>query len=113
MSDRAAMILAVIFGLMVIFAILSKLKMKKAPDGLMAKAFLKLFNMFMAVGVLGFIYIFFAVERVTIFSSRIILIILGLTFLIWGGFIAKYIFIDIPKKRSNIKKRKEFQRYIP
>lgn len=113
MSDRAAIILAVLFGAFIAAAIVSKILNGKTKDGLMLKAYRKIFHLGLTIGILGFIYIFFAIEGVTLLSNRLIILLLLLTAAIWGGFIAKYIIKDVPENRKKIQEKRNFEKYIP
>ena len=113
MSDRAIAILVAAFTILTIAGIVSKISSQKIHDGLMIKAYRKLSNAFITIGVLGYIYVFFAWQGVRLFSSRLILLILAAVFAVWLWFIIKYLVFDIPKSRSQIQKKKEFEKYLP
>jgi len=113
MSDRAAIILAVLFGAFVILGLVSKILSAKSPTGLMAKTQNWLFQMFLTIGILGFVYIFFATQGVVLLAARFWLLIIFGVWVVWLAFIAKYMFIEVPKRRSEIEKTKQFKKYIP
>lgn len=113
MSGRAAIILAVIFGTFIALGILANIKKERAKSGLDAKGWKQIFYLGSTVGSLGFVYIFFAVQGVTLLAARFWLIIIGLVAVVWLGFIIKYIKLELPKKKEANKKQKEYQKYIP
>jgi len=113
MHSRAILILAAAFGLLIILGIASQLIVMKTKDGLKIKGWRRLFHLFLTVGILGLVYLFFAWQGVTLLASRFWLIILGLVVLVWFGFIAKYLFWDVPKLRRNIEEKRRFEKYIP
>lgn len=113
MSGRAAMILAVVFGTLIIIGIFSNITAKKTKDGLKIKVYKKMFHAGLTMGVLGYIYIFLAVEGIAVFSSRLILMIWALVTAVWIGFIVKYLKIDVPKNREKITAKRDFEKYLP
>ena len=113
MQPRALIILAVIFLLCIALAIISKIVAKKTNDGLKLKAYRQVFSLFLTMGILGIVYLFFAWQAVTLLASRFWLLIWVVVVAVWLGFIAKYFFLDIPKTRTKIDKKKNFNKYIP
>jgi len=113
MHNQAIIILAVAFGLLIILGIVSKVLVTKTKDGLKVKGWRRLFHLSLTIGILGFVYLFFAWQGVSLLASRFWLIILGLTALVWLGFIAKYLLWDVPKLRKGIEEKRKFEKYIP
>ena len=113
MSGRAAVILAVIFGILIIVGVFSNITSKKTKDGLKIKIYKKMFRAGLTMGILGYIYIFLAVEGIAVFSSRLMLLIWVVVTVIWIGFIVKYLKIDVPKNREKIVAKRNFEKYLP
>lgn len=113
MSGRAITILAVIFIALIIFGILSNFKKNKAKSGLVAKAWQNFFYLGFTIGILGFVYLFFASQGVTLLAARFWLLIIGIVAVVWAGFIIKYIKVDLPNKKEARDKKENFQKYIP
>ena|SRR3989344_6078711 len=113
MSVRAVVILAVIFGLFIIFGIVNKIMTGKNKSGLKALGQARLFYLFITMGILGYVYTFFAAQGVILLSSRLWLLLIFLITAVWLGFVAVYIFITVPKKQRQLKKKQEFEKYIP
>lgn len=113
MQNRAVIILAVTFGLFVIFGIISYFKKNQAKNGLWTQAWQRLFHLFLTLGILGLVYVFFAAQGVTLLAARFWLLIIFLITLVWLGFVAKYMFFDIPKKQKTLEKKQNFDKYIP
>ncbi|MFA6382604.1 MAG: hypothetical protein WCX08_05040 [Candidatus Buchananbacteria bacterium] len=113
MHARAVIILAVIFGLTVVLAGINKILLGKTKDGLRIKGLRRITHLCLTVGILGFVYLFFAWQGVALLASRIWLIIIFLTAVIWLAFIAKYLFLEVPKLRKEIDHRRDFERYLP
>lgn len=113
MSGRAALILAAVFAAFIIFGIFSNVMANKTKDGLKIKAYKKLFHAGLTMGILGYVYLFFAVEGIPIFSARFILLTWALITAVWIGFILKYLKIDVPKNREKIVAKRNFEKYLP
>ena len=113
MGNRAIIILAVIFGLLLIGGIITKLISKKTKDGLKLKGLRRLVNIFFTMGIIGFVYLLFAWQGATLLGSRFWLIIWLLCFLGWLFFVLKYLFSIVPKMRKEIDRKRDFEKYIP
>lgn len=110
---RAIIILVAIFGLLITVGIVSKVMAAKIKDGLKVKAWRRLYYLTLTIGILGFVYLFFAWQGVALLASRFWLLIIFLTAIVWLGFIAKYWFLEIPKLRREIQQKRNFEKYIP
>lgn len=103
----------IIFGAMVVFAIACKIASRKTKDGLKIKGYRKLFNLFLAMGLIGFVYLFFAWQGIVLLSSRLVLLTWLVITLIWLLFILKYLLLEVPKTRKQIQTRRQFEKYLP
>jgi small-conductance mechanosensitive channel len=113
MSARAITILAIIFGLFVIFGLINKMAGRKTKDGLKAKAFKRLWYLGITSGCLGYVYLAFAWQGVALLAARFWLLIILAVVIVWLFFIAKYLYIEAPKLRKNIDQKRDFEKYIP
>lgn len=113
MQLRAIIILAVVFGLFIIFGLVSKIIEKKTNDGLKIKAWKRFWYLGITMGALGIVYLFFAWQGVVLLASRLWLIIWLIAVVVWVVFIFKYLFLEAPKLRKNIDKKRDFDKYIP
>ncbi|MAF13752.1 MAG: hypothetical protein CMI53_02560 [Parcubacteria group bacterium] len=113
MSDRAITILLVAFTALIVVGILYKIKTKTDRDGLKVKAYIRLFHLGLTIGILGYVYVFFAWQGITLLAGRFWLIILLLIALVWLGFIGKYLLREAPKMRKSIDQKRNFEKYIP
>jgi len=113
MQLRTVMILAGFFGLFVVLGIISKVVSKKTNDGLRLKGWLRLFYLFMSMGLIGLGYLLFAWQGVTLLAARFWLIIWLITVIVWLIFIGIYMFSKVPKLRAKIEKQRKFDKYIP
>jgi hypothetical protein len=112
MQPRAIIILAVGFGILILAAMVSKV-LGRTNDGLKARGYTKLVHLFTTIGILGYVYLFFAWQGVVLLGGRFWLLILGLVFVVWLGFIIKYFITEVPTKRQEIEKRRQIEKYIP
>ena len=85
----------------------------KIKDGLKIKAWLRFHHLGLTIGIIGFVYLFFAWQKVALLAARFWLLILGVTAVVWLGFIGKYMFWEIPKLRRKIEEKRKFEKYIP
>ena len=113
MQPRAIIILAVVFGLIIIAGIISKLIENKTKDGLKIKAYRRIFNLGLTMGILGYVYLFFAWQGVTLLGARFLLLVWLLVLLFWFGFILKYLLLNVPRLRRDIDSRRSFEKYLP
>ena len=113
MQNRAVLILLITFGVFIVAGIACNVLTKSNKNYLTAKGFKKLANLFLTTGSLGLVYLFFAWQGVTLLSARFWLLILLIVAAVWLIFILKYLMIQVPKKRQEINKKREFEKYIP
>ncbi|NUM25783.1 MAG: hypothetical protein HUU49_04175 [Candidatus Buchananbacteria bacterium] len=113
MSFRAIAVLAIFFAAIILVGVAGKLIERKTKDGLKVKAYRRIFNFGLTMGILGYLYLFFAWQGVVLLSARFLLAIWLLTLLLWLGFIIKYLVLDVPKLRKNIDEKRAFNKYIP
>jgi hypothetical protein len=113
MTQRAIIILTVIFGLLLILGIAAKMIQPKTKDGLKIKGYRRLTHLGLAMGILGFVYLFFAWQGVALLAARFWLLLWAISLAVWGAFIAKYLLKDVPKLRRDIENKRKFDKYIP
>ncbi len=110
-SQKVLIILAVIFALFIITAIATKFI--KSKDVLKDKGVKKFFNLFLTMGILGYVYLFFIWQAVPLLAARFWFLLWLIVTAVWLGFVLKYLILEVPKKRNEINKRREFEKYIP
>lgn len=113
MQIRAIIILAVVFGLFIIFGIISKLTMAKMKDGLKIKGWHRFYHLGLTMGITGLVYLFFAWQGVALLAGRFWLLIWLIATILWLAFIGKYLFFEAPKLRKEIEEKRKFEKYIP
>ncbi len=103
-----------VFAVVLAFGIWSKLRANKTGlDKLTASIWQKFGNLFLSLGLVGLVLLFFKQQRLPYLGMRFWLGLWALICLVWLGFILKYIFIEVPKKKEEKKKQEELRKYIP
>lgn len=82
LQPRAVMILAVIFGASIIAGIACKMYAAQV-DAIYAKGWERMFKLGLVMGILGFVYLFFGWQGVTLLGSRFWLVIWFLVVVVW------------------------------
>ena len=113
MQTRAIIILAVVFAALVVAGIITKIMAQKSRDGLKIKGLNRIFNLGITMGLIGFVYLFFAWQGVIMLSGRFWLLLWLIVTVVWLFFILKYLYKDVPSKRAEINQEREFKKYIP
>lgn len=100
----------VILGIAVFFWILAYFKRKNPP---LAKLFKKLRKLFFTMGLVGLILLFLSYEQIYLLGSHFWYLLWLIGFLVWLGFIARYMIFQMPKEKEEIEKKKRFLKYLP
>lgn len=103
--------LLLLFGLEIIGAII--IAIFNRQKGIYRKLKNKFFSLFLTTGIIGISFIFFRQQQIPYIGSRLPLILLFLTFLIWFGFIIRYWIVILPKEISKKKEKEKFEKYLP
>jgi uncharacterized protein YhhL (DUF1145 family) len=116
MSDNFAIFFYVVFGLLLLMAIASKLmaiKQGKNKNLPLQKMWQKWTNYFLTFGVVGFLLLFFRQQKVYILSMPLLWYLSFIGATVWLVFIIKWIKIKMKKIQQEIEKKKQRQRYLP
>ncbi|MFA6410153.1 MAG: hypothetical protein WCW26_01100 [Candidatus Buchananbacteria bacterium] len=113
MEARAVIILAVVFGALIIISLGLFFLINKTKDGLKVKGYRRLSHLFLGMGISGLAYLFFAWQGIAILGSRFWLLVWLLVLVIWLFFIVKYLLREVPKLRREIEEKRSFSKYIP
>lgn len=105
-------ILMVTFGVILMLGIITGF-LTKSNDKVLARGLKKIKNAFLTMGIIGYVYIFFASQGAKILSARFWFPLLLVILLFWLSYPVRYIVFKLPKLREEIKKRKEFEKYLP
>ena len=105
LHQQAITMMAGAFGLLLLGGLFSRVS-SRGVDSLKAKGLKRLASLGVTMGLLGFLYLFFAWQRAVLLGARFWL-------LIWLLFILKYLLMVVPAKRREIDQRRRFERYLP
>lgn len=104
--------LLIVFVAFIIGAIVLIIKQRKM-EKIYHKLYAKIISLFMFTSIAGFAYMFFRWQEIPYISSRITLIALLLTFIIWLALILLYKYLTLPKEIKEYKQNKIFEKYLP
>ncbi len=82
-------------------------------DVILVKIFKKFHRLFLTVGLIGFVILFFTYEQIIFLGSYFWYLILFLGSLVWFILVVVYLIKNIPKEKKELEKRKRFEKYLP
>jgi hypothetical protein len=100
--------LLIVLGLMIVFALLTKIVKDRAR--VVAD---KYFLPFLTSGILGFVYLFARYESLPYLGSRLFLVLIFTTFIIWNFIVSIKLVVFIPEYNKNQKTEEIYQKYLP
>src|SRR3989338_3729872 len=112
LHQQAITMMAGAFGLLLLGGLFSRVS-SRGVDSLKAKGLKRLGSLGVTMGLLGYLYLFFAWQRAVLLGARFWLLIWLVVVLIWLFFILKYLLVMVPAKRREIDQRRRFERYLP
>ena len=107
-ESRLYLYLIVFFGVLILLALLNIFS--KSLDKKIRK---KQIYCYLTTGTLGLIYLFGRHEELSWIGSRLTLSIILLGFFIWITYITVFSIRYLPKKNTNEKAQKRFEKYLP
>lgn len=112
LHQRAITILVILFGVFILAGIISSFNTRRV-DRLKAKGLKRITHFGLTVGLLGYLYLFFAWQRAALLGARFWLVGLALVTAIWLIFIIRFLVLEVPAKRKAIDQRRRFEQYLP
>ena len=107
-------ILLGLFGAIFVLGILAAIFLRKYHgDKLIIRGLKKIESAFITIGILGLAYTWTAYEGVAVLSARIWFLVLVAGLIIWLFFPLWYLVAKMPRIREEIKRKKEFEKYLP
>lgn len=101
------------FAILLFFlAIIAHLAGKKWSKSLYANFWRNIFYFFSTNSAIGLVLLFFNYEMVPFLSSRFWFLLWAIEMAVWFAFIYK-ILIQIPRRKEQLSKEKEFKKYLP
>ena len=73
----------------------------------------KLLNFFLTFGIVGLLLLFFRFETIPYLASRLLLYILVVAFIIWGGYLLFYLLIIFPRQMRHDRAEQLYSQYLP
>lgn len=114
MSREMAMTLLILFGILVVMALLMKiLQSVKKREHFLEKLFSQYFECFLVFGLLGAFWLWLRYERVIFLAARFWLVIWFIGFLTRLFFIWRYQFKVVPRAKEHSAQKKIFNKYLP
>ncbi len=113
MTTRAVATLGIIAVVMIIGGVGLTIWQRQLKDGLKIKGLRRLVHVLYTTGGLLLTYLFFGWQGIALLGARFWLLVIALVDIVWLGFIAKYFFITMPKRRAEIDGQRNFKKYIP
>lgn len=116
LSPAFAKFFYVFFGILLIFALSAHLifrkkeKQKNLPDSYLWQ---RLTNMFLVMGIAGFILLFFRQQKAYWISMPLFWYLWFIGILIWSGYILRWAKTGKKKLEQEIQERKEKEKYLP
>jgi len=98
---------------LIVGAVIRVVGSKRKDDKFVIATFNKFGTLFLASGFLGLLFYFFSYEQIYLFGARFWFLVIGITFLVWLGYIIRYIKKTVPKEKAKIAEREKFEKYMP
>lgn len=103
--------LLILFGLEIVGAVVVAIFNRQ--KGILKKLKSGFISLFLTTGIIGISFIFFRLQQIPYLGSRLLLILLLVTIIIWLGFVFKYWIVVLPKEILQKKEKEKFERYLP
>lgn len=105
--------LLIVFAIFILLAVVLTIFYKK-PRYLIYKRLKNyLFNFFLTCGLIGLGLMFFRFQQIPYFGSRLMFLLLFLTFIIWGGWILYFRLFIVLKVIKKEQEKENFSKYLP
>jgi len=103
----------IFFGFLVLLGIILSVVAWRCKNVIYKKLLSKIYTLLLTIGIIGFLLLFFRYENAYFLSSRFLLLVLFLSFIIWGIFIIYYSFTKFPFSLKDYKEYLRREKYIP
>ncbi len=85
----------------------------RRKDLLLVNVWRKLFRLFLTMGLVGFVILFFFYEGVMILGARFWFLFWLIGIITWFVYIIVYSIRKLPKIKKEIEEKKKFEKYLP
>lgn len=107
-------VLIAVFGILIVVAVISALwGRRKKLQVTTKKIASKISTSSFIMGLVGWLLFFLRQKNVYFFNRRLWLVFWFIAAVVWLFYLLKYIFKKAPLERQEIKKRQEFEKYLP
>ncbi|MEA3272392.1 MAG: hypothetical protein U9P90_01860 [Patescibacteria group bacterium] len=107
-------ILLAIFAFLVVASIVLKIVFSNKKFGSrLARRITRLRLMFLTMGIIGLVFLFFTYERAFVLGARFWFLVWGVGFLVWLGILLYDLFKKMPIELKNCDKQDHYEKYLP
>lgn len=107
-------ILIVVFGILILIAIVSAVWGRRKNIDVIAKRITSKISIFcFTLGLIGWVLFFMRQAHVYFFSRRFFFVFWFLGAAIWSFYLLKYILKKAPNEKKEIQEKREFEKYLP
>ncbi len=110
-SERLLFIVFAVF--LVLGAIIRMVASHRKEDRYVTETFSRIGRLGVTIGMLGLLLFFFSFEGVPLLGARFWYLFLAVGFVVWIGFIARYVWKIVPAERAHEAIEREKQKYLP
>jgi amino acid transporter len=103
----------ILVGFLVVAIIFRALMFYRRKDLLLVNVWRKLFRLFLTMGLVGFVILFFFYEGVMILGARFWFLFWLIGIITWFVYIIVYSIRKLPKIKKEIEEKKKFEKYLP
>ncbi len=112
--ERWVAVLTVMFGLLVLSGLTAGLLSLRSSLMAPMRTLLKKKASFgLVMGLLGYLLLFFSVQRIAFMSARIMYLFWGIAALVWLYSVLYYAFKILPKRMNERMEREQREKYLP
>lgn len=114
-SVKFLIILAVIFGGVFVFGVVSRFLARyyQKKKSYLAGIYFKLSTLSLTMGVFGLMYYFFIYENIYLLSARFWFLIWLIGLVWWLLFLVKFYYVKLPAEKKTLSEREIFEKYLP
>lgn len=103
-----------LFAFFILLASVSKIiARQKKGDRFTVSSYKRLSTMFTTLGILGMLWFFFSFEEVYFFGARFWFLLWLAGFIVWVGFLYRYMTVIIPAKKMRGEAKAQENKYLP
>lgn len=114
LGEKTVIIIAVCLAALIVGAGVTKFLIKaKKQNPPLAKVLKKIYKMLGTMAFLGYAILFLSYEQIYLLGAHFWFLIWVTGFLVWSGFIIYHLAAKMPKEKTELSQRKQFEKYLP